>query len=139
MATMSEPQVGMPAMDGSAPAPTTPDRQHEDSLDSRVREMLAAGEAATREMLQAENALRELRERSRQADDGELHGELALRALEHVEYELELLRKRRQGLDGLESRLWGRRNRLERELIAERGPAWWRARRQLAARAHTSR
>src|SRR4051812_36328810 len=107
MATMYGSQVGMPATDASASAPTTWDRQHEDPLDSRVREMLAAGEAASREMLEAENALRELRERSRRADDGELRGKLALRALEHVEYELELLRKRRQGLDGLESRLWG--------------------------------
>jgi hypothetical protein len=138
MATMSEPQARMPATDGSAAAPPTWDRQRDDYLDSRVREMLAAGEAASREILEAEHALRELHERSRQANDGELQGELALRALEHVEYELELVRKRRQGLDGLESRLWGRRNRLERELIAARGPAWWRARRAHAAGAHTS-
>jgi hypothetical protein len=133
MATISEPQVSTPAADGPAPARATWDGQREDSLDSRVREMLAAGEEASREILEAENALRDLRDRARGADDRELHGELALQALEHVEHELELVRKRRRGLDSLESRLWGRRNRLGRELIAARGADWWRARRELAA------
>jgi hypothetical protein len=95
--------------------------------------MLAAGEAASREILEAENALRDLRDRARHSGDRELQGELALRALEHVEHELELVRMRRRGLDSLESRLWGRRNRLGRELIAARGSDWWRARRELAA------
>lgn len=130
MATMSEPQVSMPAR---GPATTKWDGQRENFLDAPVREMLAAGEAASLEILEVENALRDLRDRAGRADGGHLHGELAVQALEHVEHELELVRTRRWALDGLESRMWGRRNRLERELIAERGTAWWRAHRRLGA------
>jgi hypothetical protein len=83
-------------------------------------------------MLEAEDALRAVRERFQRSDDPDVRGELAAEALEHVERQLTLTRERRKGLDSIEGKLWARRNRLERFLIHARGRAWWRARRNPA-------
>jgi hypothetical protein len=99
---------------------------------ARVSELVGEAQEAARGMVEAEDALRHVRERFERTDDPELQGELAAEALEHVERQLRLTRQRRQGLDSIEGKLWGRRNALERFLIHMRGRAWWRARRSLA-------
>jgi hypothetical protein len=83
-------------------------------------------------MLEAEDALRLLRERFEHTEDPEAQGELAVQALDEVERQLSLTRGRRQQLDSVEGKLWARRNRLERFLIHARGRDWWHARRNLA-------
>ncbi len=83
--------------------------------------------------LQAEDALGLVRQRFEQTEDPEAQGELAALALEHVERQLKLAREQRRALDGVEGKLWARRNRLERFLIHARGSAWWHARRDAAA------
>ena len=85
-----------------------------------------------RSMVEAEEALRLVRERFERTDDPEAQEELAAEALDHVERQLRLTRERRQGLDSIEGKLWAKRNALERFLIRRRGRAWWRARRGLA-------
>ncbi len=70
-----------------------------------------------------------MRERFAGAEDPEAQGELAAEALGHVERQLQLARERRRRLDGVEGKLWAKRNRLERFLIETRGADWWRARR----------
>lgn len=85
-------------------------------------------------ILEAEDALRRVRERYEQTDDPGAQGELAAEALDHVERQLQLTRERRRQLDSVEGRLWTRRNRLERLLIQTRGASWWQARRGRAAR-----
>jgi hypothetical protein len=86
---------------------------------------------STSSMLEAEEALRLVRERFEHTEDPEAQGELAAEALGHVERQLKLARERRRALDGVEGDLWARRNRVERFLIQRRGSAWWRARRNL--------
>jgi hypothetical protein len=70
-----------------------------------------------------------VRQQFEHAEDPQTQGELAAEALEYVEQQLKLTRERRRELDGLEGRLWARRNRIERFLIHTRGIAWWQARR----------
>ena len=95
----------------------------------QLREMLEPVEQTARGMLEAEEALRLLRQRFDHTDDPELQGELAAEALDHVERQLELIGERRRQLDSAEARLWARQNRLEGFLIHARGSAWWHARR----------
>jgi len=82
------------------------------------------------DMRGAEESLARVRQQFEHAEDPQTRGELAAEALEYVEQELKLTRERRRELDGLEGRLWARRNRLERFLIHTRGIAWWQARRE---------
>ena len=83
-------------------------------------------------MLEAEEALRLVRQRFEQTADPEEQAELAAEALEHVERQLELAGERRRQLDSAEAKLWARQNRLEGLLIHARGSAWWHARRKRA-------
>ena len=92
--------------------------------------LLDVAQEAAREMLEAEDALRLVRQRFERAEDPEARGELASEALEQVERQLSITRVRRQQLDSIEGKLWARRNRLEHLLIRTRGRAWWRARRR---------
>jgi len=96
----------------------------------RLREVLGPAEETARGMLEAENALQLVRQRSAQTVDPEEQGELAAEALEHVERQLQLVRERRRQLDNIEVKLWARQNRLEGFLIHTRGSAWWHARRE---------
>jgi hypothetical protein len=98
----------------------------------RVTELVGQAQEAARGMVEAEDALRLVREHFERTDDPEARGELAAEALDHVERQLRLTRQRRQGLDSIEGKLWSRRNALERFLIHTRGRAWWRARLSLA-------
>jgi hypothetical protein len=102
----------------------------------RLEGLLNGAQEAARGMLEAEDALRLLRERFDSNEDPAARGELATEALDQVERQLELTRERRQQLDSIEGRLWARRNQIERFLIDVRGRAWWRARRD-RARAQT--
>ena len=97
-----------------------------------VRDMLGLVQETARRMLEAEDALRVVRERFERAGDPVLRGELAAEGLDQVERQLSLTRGRRQQLDSIEGDLWARRNRLERFLIHTRGRDWWHARRDLA-------
>jgi hypothetical protein len=120
-----EPRVGAtaPADEGAAEAAlgeTTP----------QLSETLGPAEEAARGMLDAEDALRLVRQRFEQTEDPQTRDELAAEALEHVERQLNLARERRRQLDSVEAKLWGRRNRLEGLLIRTRGSAWWHARRK---------
>jgi hypothetical protein len=95
----------------------------------RIRELLGVAQEAARGMVEAEDALRLVREQFQRTEDPDVQGELAAEALDHVERQLNLTRERRQGLDSIEGTLWARRNRLERFLIHTRGRVWWHARR----------
>jgi hypothetical protein len=86
--------------------------------------------------LEAENALRAIRERFEHTEDPQVQGDLAAEALEHVERQLQLTHEQRRQLDSIEAKLWGRQHRLEGFLIHTRGSAWWHARRK-TARAET--
>jgi hypothetical protein len=79
-------------------------------------------------IVEAEEALRVVRERFERTEDPELQGELAVDALGHVERQLKLTRERRRALDRVEGKLWARRNRIERFLIQRRGSTWWHSR-----------
>ena len=57
---------------------------------------------STSSMLEAEEALRLVRERFEHTQDPEAQGELAAEALGHVERQLKLTRERRRALDGVE-------------------------------------
>lgn len=85
----------------------------------------AAAPDAAGAMLEAEQALRAVRERFESTQDPAAREELAAEALDQIERQLQLTRQRRQELEGIEGRLWARRNRLERFLIHTRGLAWW--------------
>jgi|GEM_PF-1881544 len=98
----------------------------------QLREMLRPAEETARGMLEAEEALRLVRQRFEQTEDPEVQGELAAEALEHVERQLHLIQERRRQLDSTEAKLWARQNRLEGFLIHARGSAWWHARRNTA-------
>jgi hypothetical protein len=76
-------------------------------------------------MLAAEHELEALKQCFEQSDDPQTRGALALSALEAVERQLHLARERRHELDGVEGRLWARRNRIERFLIGAKGRDWW--------------
>lgn len=91
----------------------------------RLSELLGVAQGTARDMLEAEEALSLVQARFANAEDEEAKGELAAEALDHVERQLELARQRRRQLDGVEGRLWARRNRLERFLIRTRGSSWW--------------
>jgi uncharacterized protein (DUF2384 family) len=93
-------------------------------------ELLAKAQDTARGILDAEESLERLRRRCEQ--DTEPQAQLAAEALDHVERQLNLMRERRRQLDGVEAKLWARRNRLERLLISARGGKWWRERRKLA-------
>jgi hypothetical protein len=97
---------------------------HDDS-----QRLVAQAPAGLPDMRGAEEALGRVRQQFEHAGDPQAQGELAAEALEYVEQQLKLTRERRRELDGLEGRLWARRNRLERFLIHTRGIAWWQARR----------
>jgi len=97
--------------------------------DANLSGLLSPAQEAARGMLEAEDALRLVRERFQRTEDPGARGELAAEALEQVERQMQLTRGRRQQLEDVEGRLWARRNRLERFLIHTRGRAWWRARR----------
>jgi len=107
------------------------DGRVEDTL-PRVGELLGRAQETARGIVEAEDALRLVRERFERTEDPELQGELAAEALDQVERQLTITRERRQGLDSMEGKLWARRNRLERFLIHTRGRAWWQARRSRA-------
>jgi hypothetical protein len=77
-----------------------------------------------------EDALRVVREGFERTEDLDTQAELAAHALDQVERQLELARERRRTLDGVEGKLWSRRNRLERFLIQARGTAWWHSHRR---------
>jgi hypothetical protein len=96
---------------------------------SQPREILGPAEETARGMLEAEQALRLLRQRFEQTEDPELRSELAAEALIQVERQLQLIHERRRQLDSTEARLWARQNRLEGFLIHTRGSAWWHGRR----------
>jgi hypothetical protein len=91
--------------------------------------LLSGAQEAASGMLEAEDALRLVRERFQRTEDPGARGELAVEALEQVERQMQLMRERRQQLEDVEGRLWARRNRLEQFLIHTRGLGWWRARR----------
>jgi hypothetical protein len=91
--------------------------------------LMAEAPAGLPDMRGAEEALGRVRQQFEHAEDPQTQGALAAEALEYVEQQLKLTRERRRELDGLEGRLWTRRNRLERFLIHTRGIAWWQARR----------
>jgi hypothetical protein len=93
-----------------------------------LRELVAVSYDTARGILEAEEALRLLRQRSESTEDKVEQGELAAQALDHVERQLNLARERRRQLDSVEGKLWARRNRLERFLIHTRGSIWWHAR-----------
>jgi hypothetical protein len=95
-------------------------------------ELLAKAQDTARGILEAEQALELVRRRCEHAEEPQAQGELAAEALDHVERHLNLMRERRRQLDGVEAKLWARRNRLERLLINARGSDWWRERRKLA-------
>jgi hypothetical protein len=95
--------------------------------DPRLTVLLDSAQQTARAMLDADDALRGLREHFEQTEDHETQGELAASALHLVEHQLELTREHRHNLDGVEGQLWSKRNRLERFLISTRGTAWWRA------------
>jgi hypothetical protein len=94
----------------------------------QLREILSPAEQTARGMLEAEDALRLLRQRFANTADPQEQGEIAAEALEHVERQLKLARERRWQLDSIEAKLWGRQNHLEGFLIHTRGSAWWHAR-----------
>jgi hypothetical protein len=93
-----------------------------------LRELVAVSYDTARGILEAEEALRLLRQRSQSTGDEVEQGELAAQALDQVERQLNLARERRRQLDSVEGKLWARRNRLERFLIHTRGTVWWHAR-----------
>ena len=97
---------------------------------SQLREILGPAEETARSMLEAEEALRVVRERFEQTDDPEARAELAAEALNHVERQMQLTHEQRRQLDSAEAKLWARQNRLEGFLIHARGSAWWHARRK---------
>jgi hypothetical protein len=104
----------------------------------QLREVLGPAERTARGMLEAEDALRLVRQRFEQTVDPEEQGDLAAEALEHVERQLELTHERRRQLDSIEAKLWARQNRLEGFLIHTRGSAWWHAHRaETRSRLHT--
>jgi hypothetical protein len=116
-------------------APTA--RAHEGAADAplgetipQLREILDPAEQTARGMLEAEEALRLVRQRFEHTEDPQLRGELAAEALDHVERQMELTRERRRQLDSAEAKLWARQNRLEGFLIRTRGSAWWHAHRK---------
>jgi hypothetical protein len=98
----------------------------------QLKEMLGPAAQSAHDILEAEEALRSVRERFEQTVDPEVQGELATEALEHVERQLQLIHERRRGLDRIEAKLWSRQNRLEGFLIRTRGSAWWHAHRDMA-------
>jgi hypothetical protein len=105
----------------------------------RLRELLVVAQETAHGMLEAEEALGDVRRRFEHTEDPAAQGELAVEALDHVERQLKLTRERRRQLDGVEGKLWARRNGLQRFLIHTRGAAWWHARRnppQLEALGH---
>ena len=99
---------------------------------SQLREILGPAEETARSMLEAEEALRLVRQRFEQTEDPEARAELAAEALDHVERQLQLTHERRRQLDSTEAKLWARQNRLEGFLIHTRGSAWWHAHRNAA-------
>jgi hypothetical protein len=96
----------------------------------QLREILGPAEETARGMLEAEEALRLVRQRFEHTEDPELQTELAAEALEHVERQMQLTHERRRQLDSTEAKLWARQNRLEGFLLHTRGSAWWHARRK---------
>ncbi len=95
----------------------------------QLREILDRAEQTARGMLEAEEALRLVRERFEETEDPELQAELAAEALDQVERQLQLIGGRRRQLDSTEAKLWARQNRLEGFLIHKRRSAWWHAHR----------
>jgi len=93
-----------------------------------LTELLDGAQQTARDILEAEEALRLLRERFEATGDEQARAELAAEALDHVDRQLELAGERRRALDGVEGMLWSRRNRLEQFLIHTRGIDWWHAR-----------
>jgi hypothetical protein len=82
------------------------------------------------DMRATDEALEDLGRRCEEAADPDTRGQLAAEALDQVESQLSLVRERRRALDGVEGKLWRRRNRLEEFLIRTRGISWWQARRR---------
>jgi hypothetical protein len=98
----------------------------------QLRDILGPAEETALGMLDAEEALRLVRQRFEHTEDPELQGELAAEALDHVERQLALIHESRRRLDSAEAKLWARKNRLEGLLIHTRGTVWWHARRDRA-------
>jgi hypothetical protein len=99
------------------------------ALSEDSQDLLAMTRETDPDMREAEEALQILRQRFQDTEDPQAQGELAAEALDYVERQLALARERRRALDGVEGKLWGRRNRLEQFLIHTRGITWWHARR----------
>jgi hypothetical protein len=96
---------------------------------SQLGDLLGGVQAGARAIVESEAALRALREQFERSEDRDVQEQLAAEALAHVEHQLSLARTRRRQLDGIEGKLWARRNRLEHFLIRARGREWWRERR----------
>jgi len=94
-----------------------------------VGELLRLARETARGMLDAEDALDLLHERFERTEDRGERGKLAAEALDQIERQMAFAREGRRRLDGIEGKLWARRNRLERFLIHARGLDWWHARR----------
>jgi hypothetical protein len=122
-----QPRDGKPR---TAPTATGADEASLGDGLSQLPDMLAPGEETARGMLEAEGALRLVRQRFERTEDPQQQEELAAEALDHVERQLQLLRDRRRQLDSAEAKLWARQNRLEGFLIQTRGSDWWHARRE---------
>lgn len=94
----------------------------------RLPELLDQTQETARGILEAEDALRLMRQRFEDTQDPAAQGEIAAGALDQVDRQLKLTRERRRQLDVVEVKLWARRNRIERFLIHTRGRTWWHTR-----------
>ena len=94
----------------------------------RVRELLNETQKTARGVLEAEEALRLVRQRFEHTEDPAAREELAVEALDLVERQLNLAAEHRLHLSGVETELWASRNHLEQFLIQTRGIDWWHAR-----------
>jgi hypothetical protein len=93
-----------------------------------MSELLNETQETARGVLDAEDALRLVRQRFEHTEDPAARGELAVEALDLVERQLNLTAEHRLHLSGVETELWASRNHLEQFLIQTRGIDWWHAR-----------
>jgi DNA-binding transcriptional MerR regulator len=83
-----------------------------------LKSLLGVSLDELKELVEAEDARAVIRREYRKSDDPERKSELLDEALGHIDRQLELVRRRRAELDGLESDLAGRRRRV-RQLLRE--------------------
>jgi hypothetical protein len=93
-----------------------------------MRELLNETQETARGVLEAEEALRLVRQRFEQAEDPQARVDLAVEALDQVERQLNLTAEHRLHLSGVETELWASRNHLEQFLIRTLGLDWWHSR-----------